>query len=404
MRRKSSAQNLLSSFKSSASSAPVNIASSSAASSSGVPYSPPNGNTPVSTTPLAREWDAQSMHSDGLGGAGSPALTQGTSVEYLRDLVQKRIITLTYIRNIHEGRSHWFHTILITRAELDKVFNNVDMKKRTYRFAILGLSLSNLLDINQPQDLLRGLLNTITEYDQAKEDGEKPKIRLFKAKNAKKGTSGIAEYTYTGSHVDSSEASYLFTPQIPFPLDYHQSLLSLLDVLSEVYNKISKLLGPSPFPHSSQHMMGTLGLLTPHPGVSYLFSGDSNTNTNHHSNPNLLLPPPVPESEMSGSLWGIANASVTAGAGAGHNGPFMHGSALASPPASGWTSGFGDMVLKIDGKLKKITSTLLKDLDAFARNGIKDELASLDPLLRNIKIPDDTGAGGGKIVYDFEGM
>lgn len=53
---------------------------------------------------------------------------------------------------------------------------------------------------------------------------------------------------------------------------------------------------------------------------------------------------------------------------------------------------------------QKITSTLLKDLDAFARNGIKDELASLDPLLRNIKIPDDAGAGGGKIVYDFEGM
>ena len=267
-------------------------------------------------------------------------------------------------------------------------------------------------------------------------DGTPPK-RLFKAKNAKKGTSGIAEYT--GSHVDSSEASYLFTPQIvrstvllispsypknekPFPLDYHQSLLSLLDVLSEVYNKISKLLGPSPFPHSSQHMMGTLGLLAPHPGVSYLFSGDSNANTNHPSNPNLLVPPPVPESEMSGSLWGIANASVTTGAGGGSNGPFMHGSALASPPASGWTSGFGEMVLKIDGKLKvrplfslsrqgserfflqKITSALLKDLDAFARNGIKDELASLDPLLRNIKIPDDAGAGGGRIVYDFEGM
>lgn len=107
MRRKSSAQNLLSSFKSSASSAPVNIASSSTSSSSGVPYSPPNGNTPVSTTPLAREWDAQSMHSDGLGGAGSPALPQGTSVEYLRDLVQKRIITLTYIRNIHEGCVHF---------------------------------------------------------------------------------------------------------------------------------------------------------------------------------------------------------------------------------------------------------------------------------------------------------
>jgi len=38
------------------------------------------------------------------------------------------------------------------------------------------MSLSNLLDINQPQDLLRGLLNTIVEYDQNKDDGDKPKI------------------------------------------------------------------------------------------------------------------------------------------------------------------------------------------------------------------------------------
>lgn len=49
--------------------------------------------------------DVQSLHSDTVAamGAGSPALGPGTSVEYLRDLVQKRIITLTYIRNIHEG-------------------------------------------------------------------------------------------------------------------------------------------------------------------------------------------------------------------------------------------------------------------------------------------------------------
>jgi hypothetical protein len=41
---------------------------------------------------------------------------------------------------------------------------------------------------------------------------------------------------------------------------------------------------------------------------------------------------------------------------------------------------------------------LLKELDAFARNGIKDELASLDPLLRNVAIADD-----GREQFDFEG-
>jgi len=48
----------------------------------------------------------------------------------------------------------------------------------TYRFAILGLSLSTLLDITQPQDLLRALLNAITEYDQAKEENDNKSSKM----------------------------------------------------------------------------------------------------------------------------------------------------------------------------------------------------------------------------------
>jgi hypothetical protein len=126
-------------------------------------------------------------------------------------------------------------------------------------------------------------------------------------------------------------------------LDYHQTLLSFLDVLSEVYNKISKLLGPSPFSYSSQYMMGPLGLLSPQPGVSYLFSGDqmqkfgSNMGTTIHGAPTQNQPGTDTET-MSGSLWNIANAS---------NVP--HGMVNAPPL---WTNALGEMVLKIDGKLK----------------------------------------------------
>lgn len=47
---------------------------------------------------------------------------------------------------------------------------------------------------------------------------------------------------------------------------------------------------------------------------------------------------------------------------------------------------------------QKIIALLLKELDQFARNAIRDELASLDPLLRNQALPD-----GAREQYDFEG-
>lgn len=110
----------------------------------------------------------------------------------------------------------------------------------------------------------------------------------------------------------------------PFPLDYHQTLLSLLDVLSELYNKISKILGPSPF-SSTHSMMGPLGLLSPHPGVSYLFSGAETG----------------PANDSDSSLWGIAHAGTSS----------IYSGGPGSPPPS-WTTTLGDTVRQIDSKLK----------------------------------------------------
>lgn len=145
MRRKSSAQNLLSSFKTTNGAAnATTVGSISSATSAAYTSS-------TATVATGREWDGQSVHSDTLSSSatlvGTPVIAQGTSVEYLRDLVQKRIITLTYMRNVHEGcvrstislcfetqicprRSHWFHTIMMSRNELDKAFGNLTMRKR----------------------------------------------------------------------------------------------------------------------------------------------------------------------------------------------------------------------------------------------------------------------------------
>lgn len=96
MRRKSSAQNLLSSFK------------VPAPPPAGVPQPQPATTTSAASTPthtsMPREWDVQSLQSDAAPPAvPNGAAVQGTSVEILRELVRKRIITLTYMRNVHEG-------------------------------------------------------------------------------------------------------------------------------------------------------------------------------------------------------------------------------------------------------------------------------------------------------------
>ncbi|OBZ75827.1 hypothetical protein A0H81_04792 [Grifola frondosa] len=320
MRRKSSAQNLLSSLRPSTSSVPQSLPSNAISSTTGFQHVP----APTPTTAgMNREWDVQSLHSDSVAssvGANGNPLAQGTSVEMLRELVKKRIITLTYMRNVHEGRSHWFHTIMITRAELDRAFTNNAMKGRTYRFAVLGMALANLFDQKEPQELLRGLMNILNDYEFFKEDTDKPKMRLFRTKGSKRP--GTAEYA--ASYADTSSETTMSMPHVPFPLDYHQTLLSLLDVLSEVYNKISKILGPSPFPSSGTDA--------------------------------------APTSDNDGSLWGIANANAIT---------------------------LGDTVRQIDNKLKKVIGTLLKELDDCARTGIKDELASLDPLLRHVGVVED---------------
>src|SRR6266550_3286104 len=109
MRRKSSAQNLLSSFKSGSPSLPATAGAGSLSSATGLAMASAITQTSTSaiSTSLPRDLDTQSLQSDGvsnsLTGAGSPAVAQGASVDILRDLVHKRIITLTYIRSIHEG-------------------------------------------------------------------------------------------------------------------------------------------------------------------------------------------------------------------------------------------------------------------------------------------------------------
>jgi hypothetical protein len=117
-----------------------------------------------------RDWDSQSAsesntgHSvgsgpssmgppSGVGAAMSSSASLGlppNQIELMRETVNKRIMTLTYLRSTHEGyvgsiimvytytfrplllcrKMYWFNTILLTREALAETFNAPVMKKR----------------------------------------------------------------------------------------------------------------------------------------------------------------------------------------------------------------------------------------------------------------------------------
>lgn len=260
------------------------------------------------------------------------------------------------------------NTVLLSNQELEKTYNNSSMRRRTFKYAVLAMSLSNLFDSSPHTDFLRSLVQLMNEYDQLQDDNFKPKMRNIL--RGSKGTKGRG-----GESLD--DQSYLVIPNMPFPLDYFQVLLTFCDVLTEIYHKIRQVLGPSPLQHT-----GMANSVPPGSGYSisihqYIFSS---------SNP--LAAQLFPNELGMGSLIPDSIVPVSATA------------SLSSPPAS-WTPGLADSVLKVDARFKKIINQLLKELDTIARESIKDELASLDPLLRNMGMASPSESNNG-LTFDFD--
>ncbi|KAL5635848.1 hypothetical protein ACGC1H_004597 [Rhizoctonia solani] len=387
---------------------------------SGTPASPP----PIrDTAPAVPEsWDAQSMLSDASGGTGAAATIAsstspintggstptttapgpGTSVEALQHIIQRRLQVLTMLKSSHEGNDFWFNTILLTREDLAKPLNNVKMRNRTYRFTLLCMSLSALFEVQNTQitnpptasDFLRSLLGTLTEFDQFIGSGAEKaglgmmmglvdteargKMRnLFRANKAARrpGANGSSELTANDS---SSDHSYLLFPSLPFLLDYFQVLPTFCDILIALYHRLAHLLGTNPSTTASAPFA-----FLPHPSPP----PDASVGSVYSNAPGICgtiggLP--------GSDLWSLLNAGLgrdpgLAGAGLGQ----MVGSTGNQGDIIQWTPPLLEMVMKIDVKVKKILSILLKELDAIARDSIRDELSSLDPLalLRNMTSP-----------------
>lgn len=354
---------------------------------------------------LGRDWDSQSAsnysesntsHSTAVNSINVPSLgLPPNQMDLMRDTVNKRIMTLTYLRSTHEGKMYWFNTVLLTKECLSDTFNVTTMKKRAYRLAVLAMSLASLFDIQTPSEYLKALTALMTDYEAFQDETIKPKVKkrnIFRASKVPKrpGASDYASTTY-----DASD-NYLVTPNVPFQLDYSQTVISLADILSETYQKLLRNISPMGWSSSGTplgemgragaqtpglsgqqtnmfqgagmpQMFGPLGVITPYPGLTSLWPGGT---------------PPVDEMG-EGSLWSLASSGPAISLAVNQNTSISLAKELEG-------------VKLIDGKLKKIIASLIKELDTLARGIIKSELESLDPLLKNLVLPEQMQGEGGE--------
>ncbi|CAH1763415.1 11152_t:CDS:2 [Entrophospora sp. SA101] len=161
-------------------------------------------------------------------------LNSSSTYDFLYELVQKRVTTFTYLKQVHEGRIHWLNTVCLNKEDLSIMYENMRMKKRTGNFFVLGTSLAPILDITNPQDYVKALNVMLQEFDYHTNEHTKQKMKNFLRK------SKIVKDDDT-SFQDTGEYNYLFVPNIPFDLDYFQTFYTLCDILVEVYNKLLKI-------------------------------------------------------------------------------------------------------------------------------------------------------------------
>ncbi|ORZ02683.1 hypothetical protein BCR43DRAFT_481986 [Syncephalastrum racemosum] len=218
----------------------------------------------------------------------APSVQQQPSLnEYLSELVSKRTATLKYLRRAHEGNTHWFNTILLTRNDLCSLYPNPRMQRRTCNFYTLGSSLGSLLEINSSPDYVKALNQLLNEFDYYNSDHSSKQ----KMKNIFRKARGKDDNHYT----EGGEYTYLTVPHVPFELDYFETFFTLTDIMTEAYQKL------------------------------------------------------------------------------------LVGFEICTQP-------YFELVLKCDGKLKKIFSQITKELDGLARDAIKEELMIIDPLSQSNKI------------------
>ncbi|KAK0560135.1 hypothetical protein OC844_003953 [Tilletia horrida] len=320
--------------------------------------------------------------------SSSSMVPESANETAVRELCNKRIQSIVYLKRTLEGRQSWLNTVRLSKRDLTAAFDTEKMKKRTIRNMFLGLSLAPLIEMSNLIDLCKAINSLFTELESWSENVDKDRNKvvrnLFRTTRGTKRLAATGSVEFMGAEAPNlmpNEHTYLLTPNLPFAPDYFHTFFTLADMLQEVYYKIlllvaatSKSAPPSsynPSTTSSYSTIGSSSMSSSTSPVSKIGRGVSGSLSLSQSQLGSAV-----EHDLDndfGRLLGVASAPAS---GSSKDGSLNNASL--------------DLITKADGKLKKILIQTAKEVDALARHLMKEEITTLELQVRNL--PNSSGS------------
>ncbi|KAL7421412.1 hypothetical protein Q5752_004297 [Cryptotrichosporon argae] len=329
-------------------------------------------------------------------------------------LVKDRLLSWSYLMQWYQGDIFWLNTLRVPRSALEAHLGAKQVDARARAFLVLGASLAALFDVATADAYLRAVLRLLEEWESWAEGGGKGVKNLFRGPKSKRP-----------SGADAGDAeSHLVNVALPFQPDFFLVHASTCSIVRDVYKKLLGMLLPArgrrepapPLPTptaAAAHLFHPATLISsasiePYPPAppqahahtpTHTHSRETSTSTSTSTAP----VPGTPDMEHPHpSAAGVPAHSPGALAHAAQGHDALQQLILGELPVDQTLVGEGqkmtpqvvDLVLKVDARLKKHYSVLIREGDALARKVLDDELAALvgsmtaGPPMRFVPDPD----------------
>ncbi|KAI1304676.1 hypothetical protein EDD11_005076 [Mortierella claussenii] len=141
------------------------------------------------------------------------------------ELLLKRVISWEYLGRVHHGKMVYYNTILLTEADLRRLYAPEVMQKRTHQYFLLGMSIANILDIPHLSDYAKSLSAILHEFELFQSTESKTKMQSFFKSGKKVPDEEAGEYVH------------LEVKAVPFEMDYTVIFATLCEMIAQAYKK-----------------------------------------------------------------------------------------------------------------------------------------------------------------------